>query len=239
MPRRPRISLPDVPLHLIQRGNNRQVCFYAEEDYRVYLHWLEEYAGKTGCRVHAYVLMTNHVHLLVTAERGAAPGEMMKALGQRYVQYVNRVYRRSGTLWEGRYRSCPIQADSYLLACQRYIELNPVRASMVEHPADYRWSSYRANAQGEANVSLQPHPLYLALGVEPANRLAAYRELFRFELEPGLVDEIRRATNGNFALGSQLFGEQISAALGRRAMPGKPGRPRKLPAQSGSEATPK
>ena len=149
MPRRPRLSLPNVPLHLIQRGNNRQACFIGDEDYRFYLDWLSEYAGRAGCSIHAYVLMTNHVHLLVSTERSAAPGEMMKALGQRYVQYFNRTYRRSGTLWEGRYRSCPTQAESYLLACQRYIELNPVRAGMVEHPAEYRWSSYRANAQGD------------------------------------------------------------------------------------------
>ena len=227
MPRRARITLPNVPQHLIQRGNNRQACFFADEDYRFYLDWLAEYAGKAGCCIHAYVLMTNHVHLLVSAEHGAATGEMMKALGQRYVQYVNRVYRRSGTLWEGRYRSCPTQAEVYLLACQRYIELNPVRAAMVEHPADYRWSSYRANAQGEDNPLVQPHELYRLLGSDVANRQSAYRELFRHELEPGLVDQIRRATNGNFALGSELFGEQVAAALGRRAMPGKSGRPRK------------
>ena len=227
MPRRARISLPNVPLHLIQRGNNHQACFFADEDYRFYLDWLAEYAEKVGCRIHAYVLMTNHVHLLVSAERGLAPGEMMKALGQRYVQYVNRVYRRSGSLWEGRYRSCPTQAETYLLACQRYIELNPVRACMVEHPADYRWSSYRANAQGEESPLIRPHDLYLSLGLDGLSRQAAYRELFRHALEPALVDEIRRATNGNFALGSELFGEQIAAVLGRRVTPGKSGRPRK------------
>ena len=115
MPRRPRVVLPHIPLHLIQRGNNRQVCFVADEDYRFYLDWLKEFAGKTGCRVHAYVLMTNHVHLLVSADRGESPGALMKALGQRYVQYFNRTYRRSGTLWEGRYRSCLTQAEDYLL----------------------------------------------------------------------------------------------------------------------------
>jgi len=228
MPRRARICLPNVPQHLIQRGNNRQACFVADEDYRCYLDWLAEYAGKTGCKVHAYVLMTNHVHLLVSAERGAATGEMMKALGQRYVQYFNRTYRRSGTLWEGRYRSCPTQVEDYLLACQRYIELNPVRAGMVEHPADYRWSSYRANAQGEHDPLVKSHEVYVVLGPDAASRQAAYRELFRYELEPKLADQIRRATNGNFALGSALFAEQIGAALGRRVTPGKSGRPRKL-----------
>ncbi len=234
MPRRARLALPGVPLHLIQRGNNRQACFFADEDYRFYLDWLAEHAGKTGCHVHAYVLMTNHVHLLVSADRTEAPGALMKALGQRYVQYVNRVYRRSGTLWEGRFRSCPIQEEAYLLACQRYIELNPVRAGMVEHPGDYRWSSYRANGQGEDNALIRPHPLYAALGLDVANRRAAYRELFRYELEPGLVDQIRRATNGNFALGSARFAADAAATLGRRVLPGKSGRPRKVaPPESG------
>jgi len=234
MPRRARLSLQNVPLHIIQRGNNRQACFYADEDYRKYLDWLQEYAAKTGCLIHAYVLMTNHVHLLVSVAGGGSAGSLMKALGQRYVQYVNRSYRRSGTLWEGRFRSCLLQDETYLLACQRYIELNPVRAGMVEHPAEYRWSSYRANAQGEADALVKPHPLYEALGRDAARREAAYRELFRYELEPGLVDEIRRATNGNFALGSERFAEQVAAALGRRAAPGRSGRPRKAPeAESG------
>jgi putative transposase len=227
MPRRPRLTLPNVPLHLIQRGNNRQACFIADEDHRCYLDWLGEYANKTGVRLHAYVLMTNHVHLLVSAERGGAPGELMKALGQRYVQYFNKTYRRSGTLWEGRYRSCPTQAETYLLACQRYIELNPVRAAMVEHPADHRWSSYRANAQGEADPLITAHEIYQALGQDSSSRQLAYRELFRYELEPGLVDHIRQATNGNYALGGTLFGAQIETALKQRAMPGKAGRPRK------------
>jgi putative transposase len=230
MPRRARLSLPGVPLHLIQRGNNRQTCFFADEDYRFYLDWLGEYAGKFGCHIHAYVLMTNHVHLLVSADRAVAPGTLMKSLGQRYVQYVNRVYRRSGTLWEGRFRSCLIQSEFYLLACQRYIELNPVRAAMVEHPGDYRWSSYRANGQGEGNALLRPHTLYENLGPDAPGRQAAYRALFRSDVEPGLVDEIRRATNGNFLLGNERFARDISAMLGRRVLPGKSGRPRKVAA---------
>lgn len=234
MPRRPRIALPGVPAHLIQRGNNRQACFYADEDYRRYLDWLGEYAGKTGCRIHAYVLMTNHVHLLITADHAEATGQLMKALGQRYVQYINRTYRRSGTLWEGRFRSCPVQAEDYLLGCQRYIELNPVRANMVEHPAEYRWSSYRANAQGEDDPLLTPHEPYAALGTDDAARQAAYRELFRYQLEPGMVDAIRKATNGNYALGNSRFTEEISRMLGRRARPGQKGRPRKTePPESG------
>ncbi len=227
MPRRARLVGSDIPLHIIQRGNNRQACFYADEDYCAYLEWLAEYAKKAGCYIHAYVLMTNHVHLLLTPGRASAPGELMKGLGQRYVQYINSTYQRSGTLWEGRFRSCLTQEDLYLLLCQRYIELNPVRATMVDHPAEYRWSSYRANAQGERSALLTPHPLYDVLGSDAVSRQAAYRELFRYELEPGFVDEIRSATNGNFALGNDRFTQQVSAALGRRVVPGRPGRPKK------------
>jgi putative transposase len=215
-----------VPLHIIQRGNNRQACFFSDEDCRLYLDWLGEYAGKTGCRVHAYVLMKNHVHLLISASTSEGVGTMMKALGQRYVQYVNRTYKQSGTLWEGRFRSCLTQEEDYLLACQRYIELNPVRANMVVHPAEYRWSSYRANAQGEPDALVMPHALYMALGQDVSSRVSTYRSLFRYELEPGLVDEIRRATNGNFALGNAHFAAWVADMLGRRSTPGKPGRPR-------------
>ena len=179
--------------------------------------------------------MTNHVHLLLSADRSEAPGELMKALGQRYVQYYNRTYGRSGTLWEGRYRSGPTQAEDYLLSCQRYIELNPVRAGMVEHPADYRWSSYRANAQSEADALVTPHEIYRGLGLTAARRQAAYRELFRSELEPGLLDPIRQASSGNFALGSARCTEEMAAALGRRVTPGKSGRPRQRPKPESGE----
>ena len=226
MPRRPRIILPGVPLHLIQRGNNRQACFFADEDYRIYLDWLNQYARDTGCAIHAYALMTNHVHLLLTPETESGAGELMRRLGQRYVQYVNRTYRRSGTLWEGRFRSCLTQEEDYLLGCYRYIELNPVRANMVQHPAEYPWSSYRVNVQGEASKLVMAHPLYTALGSDEIARSVSYRELFRYHLDPGLIDEIRLATNGNFALGSVHFQKQVAAALGRRVTPGKSGRPR-------------
>ncbi len=156
-------------------------------------------------------------------------GALMKRLGQRYVQYVNRTYRRSGTLWEGRFRSCLTQEEDYVLSCYRYIELNPVRAAMVKYPAEYRWSSYRANAQGESSplLLLLPHKLYTALGSDEITRQHYYRELFRYQLDAGMVDEIRTATNGNFALGGERFKEQITAALNRRVVPGQPGRPRK------------
>ncbi|MEJ2310475.1 MAG: transposase [Gammaproteobacteria bacterium] len=226
MPRRPRISLPGVPLHLIQRGNNRQACFFDDQDYLIYLDWLEEYAEVSRCTIHAYVLMTNHVHLLLTPDSAHSAGNLMKRLGQRYVQYINRTYQRSGTLWEGRFRSCMTQEEDYVLGCYRYIELNPVRAGIVEHPAEYRWSSYRVNAQRETSSLVEPHDIYRALGADQEARKTRYCELFRYQLDPGLVDEIRSSTNGNYALGSPLFQEQVAEMLGRRVTPGKAGRPK-------------
>ena len=225
MPRRPRITLAGVPLHLIQRGNNRQACFFSDDDYRAYLNWLQEYAEKCSCAIHAYVLMTNHVHLLITPRTSGGVGDLMKRLGQRYVQYINRTYRRSGTLWEGRFRSCLTQEEDYVLACYRYIELNPVRGNMVGHPAEYLWSSYRTNAQGEPSTLLTHHPIYTALSKDEKARQAVYRELFRYQLVPGMTDEIRVATNSNYALGSQKFQAQAAVMLGRRVTPGKSGRP--------------
>lgn len=225
MPRRARLKLDNTTQHLIQRGNNRSACFFAEEDYLFYLEHLGKACDDEDVALHAYVLMTNHVHLLLTPTDGDGPSRVMKRLGQRYVQYINRIYRRSGTLWEGRFRSCLVGEEDYLLGCYRYIELNPVRAAMVEHPADYRWSSYQANAQGMVSSLLTPHHLYEALGIEDISRQAAYRELFRYQLEPGRVDEIRAATNGGFALGSARFQQQTSEALGRRTFRGKAGRP--------------
>ena len=226
MPRRPRVALAGVPVHLLQRGHNRHACFFADEDYALYLAHLAELSAKFGCAVHAFALMTNHVHLLLTPREAEAASLLIKHLGQRYVQYVNRAYRRSGTLWEGRFRSCVAQEEGYVLACQRYIELNPVRADMVTHPRHYRWSSYRTNAEGKASALLTPHAQYLALGQTDASRREAYRLLFRSELDPEVVKEIRDATNGNFALGEQGFKKQVEAMLGRRVTRGQRGRPR-------------
>ncbi|MET1076447.1 MAG: transposase [Pseudomonas sp.] len=213
-------------MHLIQRGNNRSACFFAEDDYLFYLEHLGDQAKKHGCAVHAWCLMTNHVHLLLTPARQESVGRLMKGLGQRYVQYINRTYRRSGTLWEGRFRSCLMQEERYVLACYRYIEMNPVRAARVVHPADYRWSSYRINAQLEESAFTEQHALYRALGESEEERAQVYRELFRHRLDPGMVDQIRSATNGNYALGSSRFGAEVERALGRRATRGQPGRPK-------------
>ena len=226
MPRRARLRLAGLPLHLIQRGNNRSACFYADEDYSLYLHHLEELSRKFRCAVHAYVLMTNHVHLLLTPARKDGPSLLMKHLGQRYVQYVNRTYRRSGTLWEGRFRSSIVQEQGYMLRCHCYIELNPVRAGMVRHPRDYRWSSYSSNGEGRPSRLLRPHEEYLALGRQEKERLVAYQALFRPELDPKELEEIRLAVNGGFALGNERFKAEIATMLGRRVEPGLSGRPK-------------
>jgi REP-associated tyrosine transposase len=225
MPRRARLRIADAPLHIIQRGNNRSVCFFADHDYGCYLHHLGELSARYACSIHAYVLMTNHVHLLLTPRRPDGASLLMKHLGQRYVQYVNRVYERSGTLWEGRFRSSIVQAEAYLLRCQRYIELNPVRAGMVDSPGAYRWSSFAANALGRIDRLVTPHPVFLALGAHEARRRKAYLELFRSELESAELEEIRLSANAGYALGNERFRKEIALALGRRAGPGKPGRP--------------
>ena len=227
MPRRARLSIPNIPWHIIQRGNNRSVCFYAEDDYLLYLHYLEELSSKFGCSIHAYVLMTNHVHLLLTPESADSASLLMKHLGQRYVQYINRTYKRSGTLWEGRYRSCLMQTKNYVLSCYRYIELNPVRAGMVGMPQDYPWSSYSANALGKTNQLITPHDEYLRIARNVKERLPAYQALFKAHIDEEIVGQIRKATNGNFALGSTRFLQEIETALGRRASRGLAGRPGK------------
>ena len=225
MPRRARLMLPDVPLHVIQRGNNRQICFFADYDFLTYLDWLHLYADEQDCRVHAYVLMTNHIHLLLSCTSADGISTMMKALGQRYAQYINRTHGRSGTLWQGRFRSSPTQQERYFFACQRYIELNPVRAGMVARPDDYRWSSYQANAHGFAGTFITPHPLYVALGGDDDSRQAAYRDLFQVTLEAEILAQIRHTVNGNFVFGNAQFADEFTQYSGHRATPHVPGRP--------------
>jgi putative transposase len=216
MPRRPRVNLAGYSQHVVQRGHNREACFYVEEDYRFYLHWLEEAAKKYGCDIHAYVLMTNHVHLLVTPHTPSSLARLMQSLGRRYAQYVNRFYARSGSVWEGRYRASLIQAEEYLLTCYRYIEMNPVRANMVRDAGEYRWSSHRRNGFGEDNPILVDHPLYVGLGSTPGQRVAAYRTLFQTNLDDAALKEIQDTTNKGLPLGSGRFSEQVEAALGKR-----------------------
>lgn len=232
MPRRPRLHLAGLPVHIVQRGHNRAACFFAEDDYHCYRHWLGEALQATGCLLHAYVLMTNHVHLLLTPPAPEAVARLTIALGRRYVQYINKTYRRTGTLWDSRYKSSLVQADDYLLICQRYIELNPVRAAMVADPAHYRWSSYRANGLGQTDPLLTPHEVYAGLGREEGARRAAYRALFRAELDTEALADIRLALNQGQPLGNVRFLDEIERMTGRR----RQARPRGRPCRPGDEA---
>jgi len=226
MPRKPRFNLLGIPQHVIQRGNNRDPCFYAEEDYQRYLNDLQETAVKSECRIHAYVLMTNHVHLLVTPMADYAVSQMMQALGRRYVYYINKSYKRTGTLWEGRYKSSLIDSDRYLLTCMRYIELNPVRASMVQYPGEYKWSSYQANAQGRDAAFIEEHPIYTELGDTPVKRKEAYRKLFCHHVDDDTLHEIRESLNHELVLGRSYFKDKIEEITQRQTRMGKAGRPR-------------
>lgn len=209
----------------MQRGNNRQPCFFAEDDYRFYLHWLRLGAERYGCEIHAYALMTNHVHMLATPKLPNAVSRLMQSIGRRYVQYVNRTYRHSGTLWEGRFKASLVNAEEYLLLCYRYIELNPVRAGMVQDPSEYVWSSYRWHGLGEPNALIKDHALYLGLGPDDSLRLQAYRALFRAQLDDAALTEIRKSTQQGLPLGGERFREEVAAVLGRRLGYGRRGRP--------------
>ncbi len=225
MPRKPRFNLPGIPQHIIQRGNNRAPCFFAEKDYRRYLDDLVNAADKYCCRIHAYVLMTNHVHLLVTPLLENSISQMMQALGRRYVYYINKTYSRTGTLWEGRFKSSLIDSDRYLLTCMRYIELNPVRANIVDHPVDYQWSSYHANAQDNADALIQNHPIYTALATTGIKRQKAYRELFLQYIDSDTIHQIRDTLNHEIVLGRSSFINKIGQMTKRQTRIGQPGRP--------------
>src|SRR5438552_8211990 len=206
MPRRARIMLAGVPVHVIQRGNNRGPCFVNDEDRNFYLFHLARGLGRCGCELHAYCLMTNHVHLLLTPKGAESCAVLMKHMGQLHSQYFNKRYKRTGSLWEGRFRSCLVQSERYVLACYRYIELNPVRGGMVIHPRDYPWSSYRNNALGEAATRLvTPHSEYIRLGDSTQERQQVYAGLFGSIADHERLEEIRTATNGGYALGDELF----------------------------------
>lgn len=234
MPRQPRLIVPDVALHIVQRGNDRQRCFSEDSDYYVYLLHLRKLAAQTECDIHAYCLMSNHVHLLLTPRNERGCIDLMRNLGQRYVQYFNKHHHRTGTLWEGRYRSCLVQSARYVLACYRYIELNRVRAGMASRPEAYCWSSHQGNCGQRFDRLITPHEEFLALGASVETRYSAYRGLFQEHTEPHIA-EIRRATNGGYPLASDPF--KTSLALpGERLAARPPGpQPRKGKGSSGSD----
>jgi len=227
MARLPRLNLPGIPQHVVQRGNNRQVCFFTEKDYVVYLDKLKEYGKKYKVSVHAYVLMTNHVHLLLTPATEKGVSQLMQSLGRYYVRYVNHTYNRTGTLWEGRFKSTLVDSERYLLTVSRYIELNPVRAGMVKHTVEYPWSSYHRNALGKDIKLLTSHGCYERLGQTKSKRKVAYRDLFVDNITNLTVDQIREATNKAWVLGDGSFKTQIEKQTGRRVSPMQRGGDRK------------
>jgi putative transposase len=224
MPRLPRCAPPGIPQHIIQRGNDRQPCFDDPSDFAVYLSRLDESARRHCVDIHAWVLMTNHVHLLVTPHSRHGVSDMMQSLGRDYVSWFNHHHERTGTLWEGRFKSCLVDTEHYLFQCYRYIEMNPVRAGMVSHPADYWWSSFRCNALGRRSKIVVPHDVYLQLGKSMDERAAAYRQMFLQELSDRQLEEIRAAIKSGTILGSERFKDDCEARLGRRIRPGVRGR---------------
>jgi len=216
-----------MPYHIVQRGNNREACFIEPENYLYYLELWQELSRRYGVAVHAYVLMTNHIHFLATPETETALSNTMKVVGSRYAQYINKKYRRTGTLWEGRHRSSLVQSDRYLLTCMRYIELNPVRASMVDRPEVYQWSSYGCNAWGDAGWLVQ-HEIYRQLGHTKESRCYAYRELFRYQLSEHDLHTIREAAHYCQPVGDDRFKQQIESKYGIKLGQNKRGRPARL-----------
>ena len=216
MPRRSRHCPPGLPVHVVQRGNNRQVCFTSDSDLKAYACWLREAAKEYGVAIHAWVFMTNHVHLLMTPSSSYAISSCMQHLGRYYVRYFNYRYQRTGTLFEGRFKSNVVQNQEYLLGCQRYIELNPVRAGLVFDPVDDSWSSYRVHAFGHGSRMWQPHAEYLALGEDTSTRLSVYRELFAGKLDEDIITKIRYALNTGLVLGNGKFRREVEQLTGQR-----------------------
>ena len=227
MARLPCYVIPGQPQHIIQRGNNREPIFADESDYLFYIECLKQAAQDNELRIHSYVLMTNHVHILATPEQENSISKTLQSIGRRYVQYFNYTYDRTGTLWEGRYKATLIDSTQYLLTCMRYIELNPVRSKQVKKPIDYRWSSFEANALGKADHLIQPHQEYAKLARSNSDRQKRYRALFRSSVNEQDLEAIRNASNKGWALGNDRFREKIEKLAGRRAAPKPRGRPRK------------
>jgi len=225
MARQPRFTPPGYAQHVVHRGNNRHHIFHVDADRSLYLRWLASYAERHEVAIHAWVLMSNHVHLLVTPSRDDSLALLMQSIGRKYVCYFNRRYARTGTLFEGRYRSSLVTGNSYLLACYRYIEMNPVRARMVKRPQDYPWSSHGSNAYGRSLPWLRPHPTYLELGSTCDRRCRAYRALFATRTSPRANQQIRDALNKGLAVGDEASKQALESEFGCRLTAGRQGRP--------------
>lgn len=232
MARLPRLAVPGHPHHLIQRGNNGQPIFVDDDDRRMYRTMLRDAAAAHTVAVHAYVLMDNHVHLLVTPEKEGALSLMMQALGRRYVSWFNRRHQRSGTLWEGRFRGCVIESERFFLACMRYIEQNPMRAGVAGHPSDFEWSSHAHHVGSRSDPLVADHALFWTLGNTPFDRQSAYKALSEQLLPAREVDQLTSAALKGWGLGSPEFLRTLAEQTERRLSPRPRGRPRKLRAEA-------
>ncbi len=225
MPRKPRFFVPGMPVHIVQRGHSREPVFFEDNDYLAYLRWLKEAADRYKVAIHAYVLMTNHIHRLATAVDKDGVTRMMQYVGRYYVPYINHTYGTSGSIWEGRYKASLVHDEEYLLTCMRYIELNPVRANMTRSPTHYRWSSYRCNGQGKTDAVVTNHALYNALGRTESSRIEAYKALFKVPLERGALDAVRAALQTGTPLGNDYFRKKIESKLKCKVGQSRRGRP--------------
>lgn len=225
MPRKQRMYLPGIPCHIIQRGNNRETTFFNDSDYQFYLECLDHAVNKYKADIHAYVLMTNHVHILMTPLHKESISLVMQSIGRRYVQYINKKHKRTGTLWESRHKASLVDSEAYLLACSRYIEMNPVNANRVKHPSEYKWSSYKHNACGELNKLICPHEIYIRLGPNDELRQQAYTSLFNVDVDIKETQFIRNAVCFSMPTGGKKFQHQIEKIVSRKLGYAKKGRP--------------
>ena len=227
MPRKPRFFLAGVPAHIVQRGHSRNPVFLEISDYQTYLALLFDASRRYECEIHAYVLMTNHVHLLVTPGGKDGISRLMQAVNRQYVPYINFTYGTSGSIWEGRFKASLINDQEYLLTCMRYIELNPVRANMVQVPEEYRWSSYGCNANGDINGLITPHNIYKRLASCEKERLAVYKSLFTSHIDKNVITDIRKSCQTGTPLGNDRFRKKIEQQLNCKVGHARRGRPSK------------
>ena len=235
MPRPRRLEPAGVPLHVIQRGNNRTACFFGDVDLRFYLKCLADAASRRDCEIHAYALMTNHVHLLLTPQKAGGASRMLQDIGRRFVPIVNKFHERTGTLWEGRFRSNLVDSEKYFLTCHRYIELNPVRAGMVSRPSEYLWTSHRHYLGADINPLITEHSSYMELGLAAEERRQRFLGLFRDPIDDVVLNRLRISVNKGWALGSDAFLDRMEEMIGRSVRPPRRGRPTKNPRPIGQE----
>jgi len=227
MPRLPRLNLVDIPQHIVQVGHNNLACFFDDEDYAFYLQSLEAASNQYSVDIHAYVLLPNMIQIIATPRIPNGISSMMQSLGRRYVQFVNHRYRRSGTLWAGRYKSSLIDSDAYLLTCYRYVELRPMYLGLADGPAEYPWSSFHFHTCAAESELIKDHRLYTELGETDEERAQEYSKLFRYSFDRGLMQFIAETVKLGQVLGGDAFKEKIEQIANQRVRPLKRGRPRK------------